>query len=32
VAAEVIWAWILTIPGTALVSAGCWYLLGWVGD
>ncbi len=32
VAAEVIWAWILTIPGTALVSAACWYVFGWIGD
>jgi PiT family inorganic phosphate transporter len=32
VAGQVIWAWILTIPGTAIVSALCWsffWALGW---
>jgi PiT family inorganic phosphate transporter len=27
VAGRVVWAWVLTIPGTALVSAACWWLL-----
>jgi inorganic phosphate transporter, PiT family len=27
VAGRVVWAWILTIPGTALVSMICWWLL-----
>jgi PiT family inorganic phosphate transporter len=27
VAGRVVWAWILTIPGTALVAAVCWWLL-----
>jgi PiT family inorganic phosphate transporter len=30
VAGQVVWAWILTIPGAALVSAGSWALLGWI--
>jgi inorganic phosphate transporter, PiT family len=30
VAGRVVWAWILTIPGTALVAAGCWLLLRWL--
>jgi len=30
VAAQVIWAWVLTIPATAAVSAGCWWLLRWL--
>jgi PiT family inorganic phosphate transporter len=29
VAGRVVWAWILTIPGTALVSMACWYVLAW---
>jgi len=32
VAGRVIWAWILTIPAAAAISAGCWWLfsaLGW---
>jgi PiT family inorganic phosphate transporter len=28
VAGRVVWAWILTIPGTAMVSIMCWLLLG----
>ncbi len=28
VAGRVVWAWILTIPGTMLVSIGCWLVLG----
>ncbi len=31
VAGRVVWAWILTIPGTALVSMICWWLLAWLG-
>jgi PiT family inorganic phosphate transporter len=27
VAGRVVWAWVLTIPGTALVAAVCWWLL-----
>lgn len=27
IAGRVVWAWILTIPGTALVSMACWWLL-----
>jgi PiT family inorganic phosphate transporter len=27
VAGRVVWAWILTIPGTAIVSMICWWLL-----
>jgi PiT family inorganic phosphate transporter len=27
VAGRVVWAWVLTIPGTALVAALCWWLL-----
>ncbi len=30
VAGRVVWAWILTIPGTALVSMACWWLLSWL--
>jgi PiT family inorganic phosphate transporter len=29
VAGRVVWAWILTIPGTAVVSMICWWLLSW---
>jgi PiT family inorganic phosphate transporter len=28
VAGRVVWAWVLTIPGTALMAAVCWWLLG----
>jgi inorganic phosphate transporter, PiT family len=28
VAKAILWAWILTIPGTMLMAAICWYLLG----
>jgi PiT family inorganic phosphate transporter len=31
VAGRVVWAWILTIPGTALVAAICWWLLPAMG-
>jgi PiT family inorganic phosphate transporter len=31
VAGRVVWAWILTIPGTAAVSVVCWWLLGLAG-
>jgi inorganic phosphate transporter, PiT family len=27
IAGRVVWAWVLTIPGTALVAAVCWWLL-----
>jgi PiT family inorganic phosphate transporter len=30
VAGRVVWAWILTIPGTALVSIICWWVLSFV--
>jgi PiT family inorganic phosphate transporter len=30
VAGRVVWAWILTIPGCALVAALCWWLLWWL--
>jgi phosphate/sulfate permease len=30
VAERVVWAWILTIPGCALVAAICWWLLWWL--
>ena len=30
VAGQVVWAWILTIPGAALVSATSWWLLRWM--
>jgi PiT family inorganic phosphate transporter len=30
VAGRVVWAWILTIPGTAIVSMVCWWLLSWL--
>jgi PiT family inorganic phosphate transporter len=30
VAGRVVWAWFLTIPATAVVSAGCWGLLAWM--
>ena len=29
IAAHIIWAWILTIPGAALIAAGCYWLLNW---
>ncbi len=29
-AGRVVWAWILTIPGTALVSMACWLALWWL--
>jgi len=28
VAGQIVWAWILTIPGTALLAAASWWLLG----
>ena len=28
VAGRVVWAWLLTIPGAALVAAACWVLHG----
>ncbi len=31
VAGRVVWAWVLTIPGTALVAALCWWVLGLFG-
>jgi PiT family inorganic phosphate transporter len=31
VAGRVVWAWVLTIPGTALVAALCWWLLPAMG-
>jgi inorganic phosphate transporter, PiT family len=31
VAGRVVWAWILTIPGTALVAALCWWVLALFG-
>jgi PiT family inorganic phosphate transporter len=31
VAGRVVWAWVLTIPGTALVAAALWALLGMTG-
>jgi PiT family inorganic phosphate transporter len=30
VAGRVVWAWLLTIAATAVVSAGCWGLLAWM--
>ena len=29
IAARIIWAWVLTIPGAALIAAISWYLLDW---
>jgi PiT family inorganic phosphate transporter len=31
VAGRVVWAWILTIPATAVISAACWWLLTFFG-
>src|SRR5205807_5373643 len=31
VAGRVVWAWILTIPGAALMSITCWWLLALFG-
>ncbi len=31
VAGRVVWAWVLTIPGTALVAALCWWVLALFG-
>ena len=28
VARNIVWAWVLTIPAAAIVSAGCWWMLG----
>jgi PiT family inorganic phosphate transporter len=30
IAGQVVWAWILTIPGTALAAAVSWWLLRWL--
>ncbi len=30
IARRVVWAWLLTIPGCALVAALCWWLLWWL--
>jgi len=30
VASQVVWAWILTIPAAALISAASWWLLNWL--
>src|ERR1051325_2770323 len=29
VATQIVWAWVLTIPGCALMAAGCFLLLHW---
>jgi PiT family inorganic phosphate transporter len=31
IAGRVVWAWILTIPGAALISAASWLVLHWLG-
>ena len=31
IAGQIIWAWILTIPASALIAAGAFYLLAAVG-
>jgi len=31
VAGRVVWAWVLTIPASALIAAGCWWLMNLAG-
>ena len=31
VAGRIVWAWVLTVPGAAALSAGAYYLLKWAG-
>jgi PiT family inorganic phosphate transporter len=31
VATRVLWAWVLTIPASALVGATCWWIFSWFG-
>jgi PiT family inorganic phosphate transporter len=30
VAGRVVWAWVLTIPGSAVIAAASWYLVRWI--
>lgn len=31
VAGRIVWAWVLTVPGAALISAGTYLLAVWLG-